>query len=173
MTLEYWLFLFLSQVDDGTAVIDCNHHQPQPPQPKVDAKRISSELPAKVEPPPALKPLAKVGNFVKVVGKVRAVHSSRQINVDRIGLSMNITSWLLLTELLIGRDMQFSKWWARAYENCSPVASDFLFFKRFFRHSTSHISTSFYYTNQKSSQGHANSLKYSFLSSFFHIIQSC
>lgn len=47
-----------------------------------------------------LKPVAKVGNFVQVVGKVR-VYSSRQIVVDRIGLSMNITSWLPLTELLL------------------------------------------------------------------------
>jgi hypothetical protein len=99
---DFWKvdFFCFSQVDDGTAVIDCNHPHPQPTQPKVNAKRTSSELSAKPEPPPALKPVAKVGNFVQVVGKVRAVHSSRQIIVDRIGLSMNITSWLPLTELL-------------------------------------------------------------------------
>ena len=80
--------LTLSQVDDGTAVIDCSH--PQPAQPKVEVKRTSSELPAKPEPPPVPKPLAKVGNFVRVAGKVREVYGSRQIVLDRIGLSMNI-----------------------------------------------------------------------------------
>ena len=81
--------MFCSQVDDGTAVIDCNHVHPQPTQRKVDAKHSSSES-SKLEPPPELKPVAKVGNFVQVVGKVRAVHSLRQIIVDRIGLSANI-----------------------------------------------------------------------------------
>ena len=35
-----------------------------------------------------LKPIAKVGNFVQVVGKVRAMYGSRNIVVDRIGLSI-------------------------------------------------------------------------------------
>jgi hypothetical protein len=56
-----------------------------------------------------LKPVAKVGTFVQVVGKVRAVHSSRQIIVDRIGLSMNITFLAPTDGAPIGRDMQFSK----------------------------------------------------------------
>ena len=92
--------MFFSQVDDGTAVIDCNYPHPQPTQPKVDTKRTTSEL-SKPDPLPVFKPVAKVGNFVQVVGKVRAVYSSRQIVVDRIGLSRNITSWLPLTELLL------------------------------------------------------------------------
>ncbi|KAF8800619.1 hypothetical protein BYT27DRAFT_7199774, partial [Phlegmacium glaucopus] len=69
-------------IDDGTAVIDCSH--PQPTQPKVDAKRTLSELSTKPEPPPVLKPIAKVGHFVQVIGKVRVVYNSRQIIVDRI-----------------------------------------------------------------------------------------
>ena len=85
-------FLFFSQVDDGTAVIDCSHPHPQPVQQfKVNAKRTLSELSEKPEPPPVLKPVAKVGSFVRVVGKVRAVYNSRQIIVDRIGMSMNVT----------------------------------------------------------------------------------
>ena len=63
----------------------------------------------KPEPPPVLKPVVKVGNIVQVVGKVRAVHGSRQIVVDRIGLSMNITSFAPTNEDFIDRDMQFSK----------------------------------------------------------------
>ena len=82
------MFCF-SEVDDGTAVIDCTHPQ-QPPQPRVDAKCTSSELKVKLEPPPVLKPLANVGNFVRVIGKVRTVYSLRQIIVDRIGLFINI-----------------------------------------------------------------------------------
>ena len=101
--------MFFSQVDDGTAVIDCSHPHPQPTQVKVDAKRTSSELSAKPEPPPVLKPVAKVGNFVQVVGKVRAVYGSRQIIVDRIGLSMNTTFLAPTDGVSIGRDMQFSK----------------------------------------------------------------
>ena len=100
--------MFFSQVDDGTAVIDCGHPHPQPSQPKVDAKRTLSEL-SKPEPPPMLKPSAKVGNFVQVVGKVRAVYNSRQIIVDRIGLSSNITFLTPPDRAPIGRDMQFSK----------------------------------------------------------------
>ena len=94
--------MFFSQVDDGTAVIDCNHPHPQPTQHKVDAKRTLSEL-SKPDPPLELKPVAKVGNFVQVVGRVRAVHSLRQIIVDRIGLSTDILvlSWLPLTEILL------------------------------------------------------------------------
>jgi hypothetical protein len=87
MTLgKLTIFVSLSQVDDGTGVIDCNHPQPTQPK-KVDAKRTSSELSANPEPPPVLIPVAKVGNFVQIVGKVRAIHDSRQIVVDRIGLS--------------------------------------------------------------------------------------
>lgn len=162
------LTVFLSQVDDGSAVIDCNH--PQPTQPKVNTKRTSSELSAKPELPPVLKPVANVGDFVRVIGRVRAVYGSRQIVVDRIGLYMNIASQVPTDRVPIGRDMQFPKRRARAYENCSPVASDVLFFKRALRHSTTHISISFYNTNQESSHGHANSLNHSFQCSFIHII---
>lgn len=92
MALGRLTILLFSQVDDGTAVIDCNHPHTQPTQAKVDPKRTLSEL-SKPDPPPVLKPVAKVGSFVQVVGKVRAVYSSkRQIIVDRIGLSMDITS---------------------------------------------------------------------------------
>ena len=124
----------------------------------------------KQEPPPVLKPVVKIGNIVQVVGKVRTVHGSRQIVVDRIGLSMNIASFAPTNEDFIGRDMQFSKRRARAHENCSSVASNILFFKRALRHSTTHISIRFYNTNQESSHDHANALNYSFQSSFLHII---
>ena len=92
MFYYHYYHLSLSQVDDGTAVIDCNHPHPQPTRPKVDAKRTtntSSVLSAKPEPPPVLKPIAKVGNFVQVVGKIRAMYGSRNIVVDRIGLKKN------------------------------------------------------------------------------------
>jgi hypothetical protein len=106
MAVDYFCF---SQVDDGTAVIDCNHPHPQPTLPKVDAKRSLTEL-SKPDPPSVLKPVAKVGNFVRVVGKVRAVYNSlRQIIVDRIGLFMNITFLAPTDGTSIGRDMQFSK----------------------------------------------------------------
>lgn len=70
---------------------------------------MKRELLVKPEPVPQLKPVAKVGNFVRVVGKVRIVHGSRQIIVDRIGLFM-ITTLLAPTEgASLGRHMQFSK----------------------------------------------------------------
>ena len=170
MTLEGWLLFFLCPVDDGTAVIDCNHNHPQPTQRKIDVERISSELSVKPKPPLELKPVAKVGNFVRVVGKVRAVHDSRQIIVDQIGLSMSIALLTPTDRASLGRHMQFSKRRTPTYENYSPVASDVLFFKRAFCHSTMHISISFYNTNQESSHGHANALNYPFQSSFVHII---
>ena len=101
--------MFVFQVDDGTAVIDCSHPHPQATQPKVDAKRTLSELSAKLEQPLVLKPVAKVGNIVHVVGKVRAVFGSRQIVVDQIGLSMNIPFLAPSDRASIGRDMQFPK----------------------------------------------------------------
>jgi hypothetical protein len=71
---------------------------------------VKRELLVKPEPPPQLNPVAKVGNFVRVVGKVRIVHGSRQIMiVDRIDLFMSITLLAPTDGASFGRHMQFSK----------------------------------------------------------------
>ncbi|TFK32015.1 hypothetical protein BDQ12DRAFT_617837 [Crucibulum laeve] len=67
-------------IDDGTSVVDCNHLQMPPPK-TVQSK---SQPPKKPEPEPLPKPIAYVGQFVRVIGKVQRKFDSRQIIIERI-----------------------------------------------------------------------------------------
>ncbi|TFY61919.1 hypothetical protein EVG20_g6879 [Dentipellis fragilis] len=84
-------------VDDGTGVVDCVLKHPDEPAPPPPAKRPrtdkqSSDQPhastskanldqMEHEPPP---PVAYVGSTVRVIGKVRAKHESREVFCDSI-----------------------------------------------------------------------------------------
>jgi len=72
-------------VDDGTATIECafrpdDEDKPQNKREKWDVARFAQELANK--PPP----LVPVGSVVRVQGKVRVKHNSRDIHGDSIGL---------------------------------------------------------------------------------------
>ncbi|CAA7267232.1 unnamed protein product [Cyclocybe aegerita] len=74
-------------IDDGTSVIDCNHLHTAPKQsPQRGTASSRYEMPKKIEPPSAPKPIGRIGKFVMVVGRVRGFHESRQIMVDDIEL---------------------------------------------------------------------------------------
>ncbi|KIM46715.1 hypothetical protein M413DRAFT_440301 [Hebeloma cylindrosporum] len=70
-------------IDDGTAVLDCPHALPKPVPTKdtaasKDQKSKTSELP--VMP----KPIARIGQFIRVEGKVHIVYETRHIIVHNI-----------------------------------------------------------------------------------------
>ncbi|KAF8155771.1 hypothetical protein B0H34DRAFT_798891 [Crassisporium funariophilum] len=79
----------LYTVDDGTSVIDCaQSHRLQPKSPTKPKSAISGyEQLKRLEPPLLPIPIAGVGRFVRLVGKIRSVHDSRQIVVDTIECS--------------------------------------------------------------------------------------
>ncbi|KAF9528633.1 hypothetical protein CPB83DRAFT_906660 [Crepidotus variabilis] len=66
-------------VDDGTGVIDC-HHRPlvSPSKPKAPLKY---ERPAEAPVVKPLKPVARLGSTVRLVGNVRPLHETRVIHV--------------------------------------------------------------------------------------------
>ena len=81
-------------VDDGTATIECafrldDEDKPENKSENRDVARLARELANK---PPQLVP---VGSVVKVEGKVRAKHNSRDIHGDSIGLCFS-PLWLHL-----------------------------------------------------------------------------
>lgn len=98
-------------IDDGTAVLDCAfaHAQvvpPSPVKPKLKAaapsdntkrggashsdylfstRKVSAAAPpSRGEPPPPPKPVARVGQSVRVVGRIVSRHDSRILLVDEI-----------------------------------------------------------------------------------------
>ncbi|KAL0578141.1 hypothetical protein V5O48_003846 [Marasmius crinis-equi] len=74
--------LMLSQVDDGTSVIDCLHRcsAPRAQSPSKSSHTKSNRL--TTEPLP--KPVAYIGHTVRVVGRVAIHFETRQITVDSI-----------------------------------------------------------------------------------------
>jgi hypothetical protein len=77
-------------VDDGTGVIDCAHPTTQlrKPPPKQEAENKYKRVETVSPPPLPPKPIASVGQFVRVSGIVRPQFESRILNVDQIGLSL-------------------------------------------------------------------------------------
>ncbi|KAJ3507059.1 hypothetical protein NLJ89_g6515 [Agrocybe chaxingu] len=87
-------------IDDGTSVIDCNHLHAAPKQsPPRGTASSRYKMSVKVEPPPTPKPIGRIGKFVRVVGRVRGLHDSRQIMVDDIELC-SLNDELLHTRLV-------------------------------------------------------------------------
>lgn len=90
------------EVDDGSAVIDCNYRHPVPQPPRPDNPRKAGTKPystpennalhkdsnfkAGNTPLPAAPiPVAYVGTSVRIVGRVTKWNETRLLNVDKIG----------------------------------------------------------------------------------------
>ncbi|KAF8067904.1 hypothetical protein FPV67DRAFT_1494163 [Lyophyllum atratum] len=73
-------------VDDGTAVVDCLHRQSLPAQSPTKKSQIHPKMTRyQAKPPlPALKPVARVGLPVCVVGRVVRKYETREIVVNSI-----------------------------------------------------------------------------------------
>ncbi|KAF8962534.1 hypothetical protein BDZ97DRAFT_1920357 [Flammula alnicola] len=54
------------------------------PSPKRETATSKYKMPEKLEPPLSPKPIARVGQVIRTTGRVRMIHDSRQIIVDRI-----------------------------------------------------------------------------------------
>jgi hypothetical protein len=81
-------------VDDGTAVIECNHRPPAQNTAKQDKS-------TKLEPPPLLEPIAYVGCSVIVIGRVSPWRDTRRILVDSIGETLKPYPKHVLTSILV------------------------------------------------------------------------
>jgi hypothetical protein len=81
-------------VDDGTGVLDCSHPQSLPKSlPKEETTTSKYQRPEKIEPPTMPKPITRIGQFVRVQGKVSVVYGfRRQINVQSIGRLLSLPS---------------------------------------------------------------------------------
>lgn len=103
-------------LDDGTAQIECNMRHMVPPSPvKASFKHHPNSSPRKGPPPgprnlgrfggmpPLPKPVAVVGDIVRVQGRVLNRHYTRMINTDSIVVCRNPTEeplhWLAVAEL--------------------------------------------------------------------------
>ncbi|KAJ6632263.1 hypothetical protein B0H10DRAFT_1976762 [Mycena sp. CBHHK59/15] len=62
-------------LDDGTAVIECQHRPPAPSKPKLDKTKPETQQ-------PLLEPLAYVGYSVTIIGRIVPWHDTRRILVD-------------------------------------------------------------------------------------------
>ncbi|KAF9010072.1 hypothetical protein BDQ17DRAFT_1347490 [Cyathus striatus] len=69
-------------IDDGTSVIDCTHQQSIRSSPKKQTSK--SQKPVSLQPPELPKPVAFIGHFVRVTGRVQRKHETRQIVVSDI-----------------------------------------------------------------------------------------
>ena len=83
----------MTVVDDGSGAIDCNlrhfthrqllHEKLQKDRQPVKVQHNQSSFPNGREPPPT--PLARLGDIVRVTGRVLNRHDTRMINVERLG----------------------------------------------------------------------------------------
>lgn len=74
---------FTGKVDDGTSVVDCRHVQAVPPKSKAKGSSSVASVGGFAE---LMKPVAGLGTFVKITGKMVAHYETREIVVSRIGL---------------------------------------------------------------------------------------
>jgi hypothetical protein len=73
-------------VDDGTGVLDCRHLQPLPnPLPTKETATSKDQIPEKLLLPAMPTPITRIGQFIRVEGKVYKTRESRQIAVQNIG----------------------------------------------------------------------------------------
>ncbi|KAF9552645.1 hypothetical protein CPC08DRAFT_714427 [Agrocybe pediades] len=86
-------------IDDGTAVIDCNHQHQRPARDK-NAPEI---------PLPDLKPIARIGRFVQIVGIVKPRHETRMVLVDSIACTSPNDELLHTREVRQLHKIQYSR----------------------------------------------------------------
>ncbi|KAI0792405.1 hypothetical protein C8Q75DRAFT_752673 [Abortiporus biennis] len=95
-------------IDDGTAVIDCNHRHQASGAPVSPSKASNSKAwngstgPHSLHSPPP-KPIAKVGDSVCIVGRILKRHDTRLIAIDSIQCCLSSNDepnhWLQVCEL--------------------------------------------------------------------------
>lgn len=78
-------------MDDGSAVIDCLH---RPSFPSRTPTKKSQAKPVKPILPPVLKPIARIGSTVRVIGKVVKKYETRDITIDSIGELFHIALYM-------------------------------------------------------------------------------
>jgi len=82
----HFLSTFPVLVDDGTGVLDCFHAQTLPKTVSTKETATSKDQNSeKLELPTMPKPIARIGQFIRVEGKVHNAYESRQILVQNIG----------------------------------------------------------------------------------------